>query len=504
MQLRPEEISAVIKEQIKNYRVKIDMDDVGTVIQIGDGIARVHGLDKCMANELLEFEGGVYAMALSLEEDSVSAVLLGDSEHIKEGDRVRRTGRVVSVPVGENLLGRVVNSLGQPLDGRGPIEAAEVRPIESPAYGIIERRSVYQPVQTGIKAIDSMIPIGKGQRELIIGDKQTGKTAIAIDTIINQRGKDMLCIYVAIGQKNSTVLRVVDTLKKNGALDYTIIVAATAADPAPLQYIAPYAGVTMAEYFMQQGRDVLIIYDDLSKHAVAYRAMSLLIRRPPGREAYPGDIFYIHSRLLERAAKLSDELGGGSITALPIIETQAGDVSAYIPTNVISITDGQIFLETELFNAGVRPAVNPGISVSRVGGAAQTKAMKKVSGSLKLLYSQYRELQAFSQFGSDLDADTKSRLANGERIVEVFKQPQNAPISMEHQVMIIYAVVNGLLDDVRVEDIATLQDGLFAYVDTRFPEVTASIRNTGDLSDATAETLRGAVLEYKRAFTPIQ
>ena len=504
MQLRPEEISAVIKEQIKNYRVKIDMDDVGTVIQIGDGIARVHGLDKCMANELLEFEGGVYAMALSLEEDSVSAVLLGDSEHIKEGDRVRRTGRVVSVPVGENLLGRVVNSLGQPLDGRGPIEAAEVRPIDSPAYGILERRSVYQPVQTGIKAIDSMIPIGKGQRELIIGDKQTGKTAIAIDTIINQRGKDMLCIYVAIGQKNSTVLRVVDTLKKNGALDYTIIVAATAADPAPLQYIAPYAGVTMAEYFMQQGRDVLIIYDDLSKHAVTYRAMSLLIRRPPGREAYPGDIFYIHSRLLERAAKLSDELGGGSITALPIIETQAGDVSAYIPTNVISITDGQIFLETELFNAGVRPAVNPGISVSRVGGAAQTKAMKKVSGSLKLLYSQYRELQAFSQFGSDLDADTKSRLANGERIVEVLKQPQNAPISMEHQVMIIYAVVNGLLDDVCVEDIATLQDGLFAYVDTRFPEVTASIRNTGDLSDATAETLRGAVLEYKRAFTPIQ
>ena len=504
MQLRPEEISAVIKEQIKNYRVKIDMDDVGTVIQIGDGIARVHGLDKCMANELLEFEGGVYAMALSLEEDSVSAVLLGDSEHIKEGDRVRRTGRVVSVPVGENLLGRVVNSLGQPLDGRGPIEAAEVRPIESPAYGIIERRSVYQPVQTGIKAIDSMIPIGKGQRELIIGDKQTGKTAIAIDTIINQRGKDMLCIYVAIGQKNSTVLRVVDTLKKNGALDYTIIVAATAADPAPLQYIAPYAGVTMAEYFMQQGRDVLIIYDDLSKHAVAYRAMSLLIRRPPGREAYPGDIFYIHSRLLERAAKLSDELGGGSITALPIIETQAGDVSAYIPTNVISITDGQIFLETELFNAGVRPAVNPGISVSRVGGAAQTKAMKKVSGSLKLPDSQYRELQAFSQFGSDLDADTKSRLANGERIVEVLKQPQNAPISMEHQVMIIYAVVNGLLDDVCVEDIATLQDGLFAYVDTRFPEVTASIRDTGDLSDATAETLRSAVLEYKRAFTPIQ
>ena len=448
MQLRPEEISAVIKEQIKNYRTKIDMDDVGTVVQIGDGIARLHGLDKCMANELLEFEGGVYAMALSLEEDSISAVMLGSSENIKEGDTVRRTGRVVSVPVGEKLLGRVVNALGQPIDAKGPIEAAEIRPVESPAYGIIERRSVYQPVQTGIKAIDSMIPIGKGQRELIIGDKQTGKTAIGIDTIINQRGKDMICVYVAIGQKNSTVLRVVDSLEKAGAMDYTIVVAATAAEPAPLQYIAPYAGVTMAEYFMQQGKDVLIIYDDLSKHAVAYRAMSLLIRRPPGREAYPGDIFYIHSRLLERAAKLSDELGGGSITALPIIETQAGDVSAYIPTNVISITDGQIFLETELFNAGVRPAVNPGISVSRVGGSAQIKAMKKVSGSLKLLYSQYRELQAFSQFGSDLDADTKARLANGERIVEVLKQPQNTPISVEHQVMIIYAVVNGLLDDV--------------------------------------------------------
>ena len=458
MQLRPEEISAVIKEQIKNYRTKIDMDDVGTVVQIGDGIARLHGLDKCMANELLEFEGGVYAMALSLEEDSISAVMLGSSENIKEGDTVRRTGRVVSVPVGEKLLGRVVNALGQPIDAKGPIEAAEIRPVESPAYGIIERRSVYQPVQTGIKAIDSMIPIGKGQRELIIGDKQTGKTAIAIDTIINQRDKDMICVYVAIGQKNSTVLRVVDSLKKSGAMDYTIVVAATASEPAPLQYIAPYAGVTMAEYFMQQGKDVLIIYDDLSKHAVAYRAMSLLIRRPPGREAYPGDIFYIHSRLLERAAKLSDELGGGSITALPIIETQAGDVSAYIPTNVISITDGQIFLETELFNAGIRPAVNPGISVSRVGGSAQIKAMKKVSGSLKLLYSQYRELQAFSQFGSDLDADTKARLANGERIVEVLKQPQNSPISVEHQVMIIYAVVNGLLDDVQIKDIPTLPE----------------------------------------------
>ena len=504
MQLRPEEISAVIKEQIKNYRTKIDMDDVGTVVQIGDGIARLHGLDKCMANELLEFEGGVYTMALSLEEDSISAVMLGSSENIKEGDTVRRTGRVVSVPVGEKLLGRVVNALGQPIDAKGPIEAADIRPVESPAYGIIERRSVYQPVQTGIKAIDSMIPIGKGQRELIIGDKQTGKTAIGIDTIINQRGKDMICVYVAIGQKNSTVLRVVDSLEKAGAMDYTIVVAATAAEPAPLQYIAPYAGVTMAEYFMQQGKDVLIIYDDLSKHAVAYRAMSLLIRRPPGREAYPGDIFYIHSRLLERAAKLSDELGGGSITALPIIETQAGDVSAYIPTNVISITDGQIFLETELFNAGVRPAVNPGISVSRVGGSAQIKAMKKVSGSLKLLYSQYRELQAFSQFGSDLDADTKARLANGERIVEVLKQPQNTPISVEHQVMIIYAVVNGLLDDVKVSDIQTLQNGLFSYIDTRFPEITKSIQTTGNLDDETAQKLYDAIVEFKKPFDLIK
>ena len=411
---------------------------------------------------------------------------------------------VVSVPVGENLLGRVVNALGQPIDAKGPIEAADIRPVESPAYGIIERRSVYQPVQTGIKAIDSMIPIGKGQRELIIGDKQTGKTAIGIDTIINQRGKDMICVYVAIGQKNSTVLRVVDSLEKAGAMDYTIVVAATAAEPAPLQYIAPYAGVTMAEYFMQQGKDVLIIYDDLSKHAVAYRAMSLLIRRPPGREAYPGDIFYIHSRLLERAAKLSDELGGGSITALPIIETQAGDVSAYIPTNVISITDGQIFLETELFNAGVRPAVNPGISVSRVGGSAQIKAMKKVAGSLKLLYSQYRELQAFSQFGSDLDADTKARLANGERIVEVLKQPQNTPISVEHQVMIIYAVVNGLLDDVKVSDIQTLQNGLFSYIDTRFPEITKSIQTTGNLDDETAQKLYDAIVEFKKPFDLIK
>ena len=500
MQLRPEEISAIIKEQIKNYKTKIDMSDVGTVVEIGDGIARLHGLDKCMANELLEFEGGVYAMALNLEEDSISAVMLGSDSNIKEGDTVKRTGRVISVPVGEALLGRVVNALGQPIDGKGPVNAADVCPIESPAYGIIDRKSVFEPVQTGIKAIDSMIPIGKGQRELIIGDKQTGKTAIGIDTIINQRGKDMICIYVAIGQKNSTVARVVETLRQNNALDYSIVVAATASEPAPLQYIAPYAGVTMAEYFMKQGKHVLIVYDDLSKHAVAYRAMSLLIRRPPGREAYPGDVFYIHSRLLERAAKLSDDLGGGSITALPIIETQAGDVSAYIPTNVISITDGQIFLETELFNSGIRPAVNPGISVSRVGGSAQTKAMKKVSGSLKLLYSQYRELQAFSQFGSDLDADTKARLANGERIVEVLKQPQNSPISMEHQVMIIFAVVNGLLDDVKVSDIQTLQNGLFSYIDTRFPEITDTIRNTKALDDATAQKLREAITEFKKPF----
>ena len=502
MQLRPEEISAVIKEQIKNYRTKIDMDDVGTVVQIGDGIARLHGLDKCMANELLEFEGGVYAMALSLEEDSISAVMLGSSENIKEGDTVRRTGRVVSVPVGEKLLGRVVNALGQPIDAKGPIEAAEIRPVESPAYGIIERRSVYQPVQTGIKAIDSMIPIGKGQRELIIGDKQTGKTAIGIDTIINQRGKDMICVYVAIGQKNSTVLRVVDSLEKAGAMDYTIVVAATAAEPAPLQYIAPYAGVTMAEYFMQQGKDVLIIYDDLSKHAVAYRALSLLIRRPPGREAYPGDVFYLHSRLLERAAKLSDEKGGGSLTALPIIETQAGDVSAYIPTNVISITDGQIFLETELFHAGIRPAVNPGISVSRVGGNAQIKAMKKVAGTLKLIYSQYRELQGFAQFGSDLDADTKARLAQGERIVEVLKQDRNSPVAVEKQVAILYATIHGYLKEVAVSDIAEYEQRLYDYLDENVTAagVMETIRTTGDLKPETEEQLKQVLADFTAQF----
>ena len=419
MQLRPEEISAIIKEQIKNYHSQIELNDVGTVVEIGDGIATIHGLEKCMANELLEFEGGIYAMALNLEEDSVGAVMLGSDEDIKEGDTVKRTGKIVSVPVGEELLGRVVNALGQPIDGKGPIASDNFMPIEAVAPGIIERKSVFEPLETGIKAIDAMIPIGRGQRELIIGDRQTGKTAIALDTIVNQKGKDVICIYVAIGQKRSTVARVVSTLEKTGAMDYSIVVAATASELAPLQYIAPYAGCTMAEFFMHKGKHVLIIYDDLSKHAVSYRAMSLLLKRPPGREAYPGDVFYIHSRLLERAAKLSDEKGGGSITALPIIETQAGDVSAYIPTNVISITDGQIFLETELFAAGVRPAVNPGISVSRVGGSAQIKAIKKVAGSLKLIYSQYRELQAFSQFGSDLDDDTKARLAQGERVVEV-------------------------------------------------------------------------------------
>ena len=502
MQLRPEEISAVIKEQIKNYRTKIDMDDVGTVVQIGDGIARLHGLDKCMANELLEFEGGVYAMALSLEEDSISAVMLGSSENIKEGDTVRRTGRVVSVPVGEKLLGRVVNALGQPIDAKGPIEAAEIRPVESPAYGIIERRSVYQPVQTGIKAIDSMIPIGKGQRELIIGDKQTGKTAIGIDTIINQRGKDMICVYVAIGQKNSTVLRVVDSLEKAGAMDYTIVVAATAAEPAPLQYIAPYSGCAMGEYFMHKGKHVLIIYDDLSKHAVAYRALSLLIRRPPGREAYPGDVFYLHSRLLERAAKLSDELGGGSLTALPIIETQAGDVSAYIPTNVISITDGQIFLETELFHSGVMPAVNPGISVSRVGGNAQIKAMKKVAGTLKLIYSQYRELQGFAQFGSDLDADTKSRLAQGERIVEVLKQDRNSPVAVEKQVAILYATIHSYLKDVAVADIAEYERRLYEYLDENVTAagVMETIRTTGDLKPETEEQLKQVLADFTAQF----
>ena len=500
MQSKIDDISKIIKEQIKNYSKKTEQDEVGYVISVGDGISKVHGLDKCRANELLEFTNGTFGMALNLEESHVSAVLLGTDVGISEGSLVKRTGRVVSVPVGENLIGRVVNALGQPIDAKGPIEASDFSPIERRAYGIIERKSVSVPLQTGIKAIDSMIPIGRGQRELIIGDRQTGKTVIATDTIINQKGKDVICIYVAIGQKQSTVTGVVETLEKAGAMDYTIVVSATASDSAPLQYIAPYAGCAMGEYFMDKGRDVLIIYDDLSKHAVAYRALSLLIRRPPGREAYPGDVFYLHSRLLERAARLAPEYGGGSLTALPIIETQAGDVSAYIPTNVISITDGQIFLETELFHSGVRPAVNPGISVSRVGGNAQIKAMKKVSGSLKLLYSQYRELQGFAQFGSDLDADTKARLEQGKRIVEVLKQGRNSPIAVELQVAIIYAVVNNLLRDVEVEDISRFEEELFEYLVATKDELLAEIRNTGALSDENAAALREAIEAAKAKF----
>ena len=500
MQSRIDDISKIIKEQIKNYSKKTEQDEIGYVISVGDGISKVHGLDKCKANELLEFSNGTYGMALNLEESFVSAVLLGNDVGISEGSLVKRTGIVVSVPVGEKMIGRVVNALGQPIDAKGPIEADEYSPIERRAYGIIERKSVSVPLQTGIKAIDSMIPIGRGQRELIIGDRQTGKTVIATDTIINQKGKDVICIYVAIGQKQSTVTNVVDTLYKNGAMDYTIVVSATAAESAPLQYIAPYAGCAMGEYFMDKGRDVLIIYDDLSKHAVAYRALSLLIRRPPGREAYPGDVFYLHSRLLERAARLAPEYGGGSLTALPIIETQAGDVSAYIPTNVISITDGQIFLETELFHAGVRPAVNPGISVSRVGGNAQIKAMKKVAGTLKLLYSQYRELQGFAQFGSDLDQDTKARLEQGERIVEVLKQGRNSPIAVELQVAIIFAVVNNLLREIPTEDIRRFEGELFEYLTASKEELLSEIRDTGVLSDENSEKLREAIIYCKDKF----
>ena len=500
MQTKIDDISKIIKEQIKNYSKKTEQDEIGYVISVGDGIAKVHGLDKCKSNELLEFSNGTFGMALNLEESFVSAVLLGNDVGISEGSLVKRTGRVVSVPVGEGMIGRVVNVLGQPIDAKGPIEASEYSPIERRAYGIIERKSVSVPLQTGIKAIDSMIPIGRGQRELIIGDRQTGKTVIATDTIINQKGKDVICIYVAIGQKQSTVTGVVDTLYKNGAMDYTIVVSATASESAPLQYIAPYAGCAMGEYFMDKGRDVLIVYDDLSKHAVAYRALSLLIRRPPGREAYPGDVFYLHSRLLERAARLAPEYGGGSLTALPIIETQAGDVSAYIPTNVISITDGQIFLETELFHSGVRPAVNPGISVSRVGGNAQIKAMKKVSGTLKLLYSQYRELQGFAQFGSDLDSDTKERLMQGERIVEVLKQNRNSPIDVELQVAIIYAVVNNLLRDVPTSEIHAFESQLFEYLTATKSELLSEIRNTGVLSDESAEAIREAVSHCKEKF----
>ena len=500
MQLKPEEISKIIKAQIKHYENSIQQSETGTVILVGDGIARATGLEECMSGELVQFSNGEYGMAQNLEENSVSIVMLGSDVGIKEGSVVKRTGKVVSVPVGEAMIGRVVNALGHPIDGKGPIDAKEYRPIESPAPGIIQRKSVSVPLQTGIKAIDSMIPIGRGQRELIIGDRQTGKTVIATDTIINQKGKDVICIYVAIGQKQSTVAQLVNTLTENGAMDYTIVVSATASELSPLQYIAPYSGCAMGEYFMAQGKDVLVIYDDLSKHAVAYRALSLLIRRPPGREAYPGDVFYLHSRLLERAARLAPEYSGGSLTALPIIETQAGDVSAYIPTNVISITDGQIFLETELFHSGVMPAVNPGISVSRVGGNAQTKAMKKVAGSLKLLYSQYRELQSFAQFGSDLDADTKARLAQGERIVEVLKQDRNSPISMEHQVCILYAVTHDLLKDVAVEDVKEYEHGLYAYMDGHAPDVLETIRTSGKLEKETETALAAALAEYTTEF----
>ncbi|MBE7029491.1 MAG: F0F1 ATP synthase subunit alpha [Clostridia bacterium] len=500
MQLKPEEISKIIKDQIKNYENKINQSETGYVIQIGDGISKVHGLTDCMSNELLEFSNGEYGMALNLEENFVSVVMLGSDEGIKEGDIVKRTGEVVSVPVGECLIGRVVNALGKAIDGKGEIQTDKVRPIESNAPGIIERKSVSVPLQTGIKAIDSMIPIGRGQRELIIGDRQTGKTVIATDTIINQKGKDVICIYVAIGQKRSTVAQIVDTLEKNGAMDYTIVVSATASELAPLQYIAPYSGCAMGEYFMEKGKDVLVVYDDLSKHAVAYRALSLLIRRPPGREAYPGDVFYLHSRLLERAARLAPEYGGGSLTALPIIETQAGDVSSYIPTNVISITDGQIFLETELFHSGIRPAVNPGISVSRVGGNAQIKAMKKVSGSLKLSYSQYRELQGFAQFGSDLDDDTKKRLAQGERIVEVLKQDRNSPIDVELQVVIIYAVVNGFLEDIEVKDILEFQNSLFEYMKNHNEDILNEIRVSKDLTEDTMNKLSVKIEEFKKIF----
>ena len=497
MKTRPEEISNIIKEQIKNYKSRIEMKETGTVILVGDGIARVHGLSECMSSELLEFEDGSYGMAQNLESETVSVALLSNDNDIREGSSVRRTGRVLSVPVGEALLGRVVNTLGEPIDGKGPVDSSETRPVESEAPGIIERKSVSVPLQTGIKAIDSMIPIGRGQRELIIGDRQTGKTEIVIDTIINQKNTDVICIYVAIGQKNSSVVQLVNQLSAAGAMDYTIVVSASASESAPLQYVAPYSGCAMAEYFREQGKDVLIIYDDLSKHAVAYRALSLLIRRPPGREAYPGDVFYLHSRLLERAACVAPEYGGGSITALPIIETQAGDVSAYIPTNVISITDGQIFLETELFHAGVMPAINPGISVSRVGGSAQLKGMKKVSGELKLLYSQYRELQSFAQFGSDLDEDTKARLALGERIVEVLKQDRNAPVRVGCQVAIVYAVVNGYLNDVAVAKVKEYEQNLYELLENKHSGFLSRVES-GSWDDEDINELKTALSEMKR------
>ncbi|MCI9085033.1 MAG: F0F1 ATP synthase subunit alpha [Clostridia bacterium] len=493
-----QDLSKVIKDRIKNYDNVINETETGYVIEVGDGIARIHGLSNCMSGELIELGDGVMSMAMNLEEDFVSMVILGGESSVKEGTTAKRTGKVAEVPVGDGLLGRVVDALGNPIDGKGAIEADGYRNVEEPASGIIERKSVSVPLQTGIKAIDSMIPIGRGQRELIIGDRQTGKSAIAVDTIINQRGTGVLCIYVAIGQKRSTVASLVDKLQNAGAMDYTIVVSATASEALALQYIAPYAGCAMGEYFMYKGRDALIVYDDLSKHAVAYRALSLLLRRSPGREAYPGDVFYLHSRLLERAARLSDDLGGGSLTALPIIETQAGDVSAYIPTNVISITDGQIFLETELFHAGIMPAVNPGISVSRVGGNAQLKAMKKVAGSLKLAYSQYRELQAFAQFGSDLDEDTKRRLAKGERIVEVLKQGRNKPVRVELQVAIIYAVTNDLLEDIPVNKIREFESRLFEYIENNAHDIIDNIASSGDLTEETEQKLRKAIEECKR------
>ena len=490
------EISSIIKEQIKQYESKIEMKENGTVITVGDGIATVYGLRSCMANELLRFEDGSFGVAQNLEEETVSVAILSDKDSIQEGSTVFRTGEALSVPVGENLLGRVVNALGEPIDGKGPVEAAGTRPVEAIAQGIIQRKSVSVPLQTGIKAIDSMIPIGRGQRELIIGDRQTGKTTIAVDTIINQKDTDVLCIYVAIGQKRTSVVQIAQELEKAGAMPYTIIVSASAAESAPLQYIAPYSGCAMAEYFREQGKDVLIIYDDLSKHAVAYRALSLLIRRPPGREAYPGDVFYLHSRLLERAVCIAPEYGGGSITALPVIETQAGDVSAYIPTNVISITDGQIFLETELFHSGIRPAINPGISVSRVGGSAQIKGMKKVAGELKLLYAQYRELQAFAQFGSDLDADTKARLALGERIVEVLKQKRSAPVRVGCQVAIVYAVINGYLNEVEPKNVAAWEEKLYEYLESRYSSLLERIEQ-GKWDDEEIEEMKQALAGFR-------
>lgn len=498
--IRPEEISSIISEQIKNYEAKVEKSDIGIVLQSGDGIARIYGLENCMYGELLEFPGGVYGMALNLEEDNIGAVLLGDSSDIKEGTEVKRTGRIVEVPVGEALLGRVVNPLGQPLDNKGPIETNKFRPIEAVATGIVDRKKVNQPLQTGILAIDSMIPIGRGQRELIIGDRQTGKTAIAIDTVLNQKGKNVICIYVAIGQKASTVAQIISTLEKEGAMEYSIVVSATAAQNATLQYIAPYAGCAMGEEFMFGGKDVLIIYDDLSKHAQAYRAMSLLLRRPPGREAYPGDVFYLHSRLLERASKLSDELGGGSLTALPIIETLAGDVSAYIPTNVISITDGQIFLESQLFYSGIRPAVNAGISVSRVGGDAQIKAMKKVAGKLRIELAQYRELAVFAQFGSDLDKTTRDKLAQGERIIETLKQDQYATLPVEEQVVILFSVINNYVMDIPVKEVKKFQHGLVEFIKAKKPEILKAIVDTKELSDDTTAKLKAAIEEFKSSY----